>query len=57
MSISIQLSREELISLCSALNEVLECVEDWEFEIKLGRTKEEIQLLLKSLSAKIPQSS
>lgn len=47
--ISIELTKEEVGSLCSALNEALECVELWEFETRLGRTKEEIESLFNKI--------
>ncbi len=48
-SIQISLTHEEIGSLCSALNEALECVEDWEFEARLGRSRQEIENLLRKL--------
>jgi hypothetical protein len=48
-NVTVSLTLDEIVSLCSALNEVIECVEDWEFEVRLGRTKVEIENLLKKL--------
>lgn len=47
--IQLSLTHEEVGSLCSALNEILECVEDWEFETRLGRSKHEIENLWRKL--------
>jgi hypothetical protein len=47
--IQLLLTHEEVSSLCSALNEALECVEDWEFETRLGRGRQEIESLLHKL--------
>lgn len=47
--LQISLTVDEVGSICSALNEVLECVEDWEFKIRLGRSKEEIEELLRKM--------
>ena len=49
----VMLTREEIGSLCSALNEVLELVEDWEFQTRIGRTKLEIESLLNKLNSQI----
>jgi hypothetical protein len=48
-TIQISLTHEEVGSLCSALNETLECVDDWEFEARVGRSKQEIESLLRKL--------
>ena len=48
-TLQISLTAEEIGSICSALNEVLECVEDWEFETRLGRSKIEIEDLLRKM--------
>lgn len=40
------LTHEEIGSLCGALNEVLEFMEDWQLEIRIGRTRSEIESLL-----------
>jgi hypothetical protein len=53
--IDISLSRDELVTICNALNEVLECVDDWEFETRLGRTKIEVDECRQMLSAKLDQ--
>jgi len=55
VSIEIKLSRDELVTICSALNEVLECIDDWEFETRLGRTKTEVNECRQMLSAKLSQ--
>ena len=47
--IQLSLTHEQVGSLCSALNEALECVEDWEFETRLGRSRKEIEDLLRKL--------
>lgn len=47
--IQLLLTHKEVGSLCSALNEALECVEDWEFETRLGRNRHEIESLLRKL--------
>lgn len=54
-NINIQLSRDELVTICNALNEVLECIDDWEFETRLGRTKIEANKYRQMLSAKLSQ--
>ena len=44
------LTKEEIGLLCGALNEVLECIEDWEFSIRLGCTKNEGEALLRKMN-------
>ena len=53
--VEIILSRNDLVTICVALNEVLECIDDWEFETRLGRTKIEINECRQMLLAKLSQ--
>lgn len=47
--LQVSLTVDEIGSICSALNEVLECVDDWEFKIRLGRSKNEVEELLRKM--------
>ncbi len=49
-------SKDELILLNNALNEILhgpEAIEDWEFQTRIGSTKEEAESLLKKLKEQL----
>lgn len=43
--ICVNISKEDLAAIRSALNEVLELLDEWEFEIRMGRTRDEIESL------------
>lgn len=45
-NIVLQLSTEEAALLVNALNESLESIEDWEFDIRMGASKEQVEKLL-----------
>ncbi len=47
--INITLSREDLAAIRSALNEILEILDEWDFEIRMGRSRDEIKSLLHRL--------
>ena len=49
--LEICVTREELGSICSALNEVLGCLDEQEIHIRMGRSEEEIKLLLKKMES------
>lgn len=44
--ITVQLTPDEAALLGNALNESLECLEDWEFEVRMGAPKIEVEKLL-----------
>ena len=52
MDMQVALSREELVLISNALNEVCNGVDipDWEFQTRLGRTREEARDLLARIS-------
>ena len=52
MDMQIALSREELILINNALNEVCNGVDipDWEFQTRLGRSREEVRDLLAKIA-------
>jgi len=50
-SIVIDLSKAELGFLCNAINESLEAVEDWEFQIRTGESREFAMAFMAQLSA------
>lgn len=45
-NLTLQLTRDEAALLSNALNESLEGLDDWEFEIRMGAPKEEVAKLL-----------
>ena len=52
--LDLQLSREDIRVLHQALNEVLggpQAIEDWEFDTRMGATREEVRALLNRISA------
>ena len=56
-SVIVQLSREDIHAISGALNEALENLDDWEFEIRMGFTINEIKSLLaefRSIHQKLP---
>jgi hypothetical protein len=44
-------SSDELAFLCSAINEALEIVENWEFRIRTGETPERAQQIMNELGS------
>jgi hypothetical protein len=44
--ISLKLNLNEIIMLNNSMNEVLEKIEDWEFQTRIGYSKDEIRKLL-----------
>jgi hypothetical protein len=43
---AISVSSDELTAINNALNESLELIEDWEFSIRMGVSKKEVETLL-----------
>ena len=44
----VHLNSDEVVALTNALNESIEHLEDWEFDTRMGATKDEVRELLKS---------
>ena len=53
----VAVTRVELTTLASAINEALEAVEDWEFETRLGVTPEQARTLRTRLSELLRESA
>jgi hypothetical protein len=49
-TVTLQLTHAEAATLCNALNETLECLEEWEFATRMGVTAEEVTRLLNEFS-------
>lgn len=45
-TITLRLTRDEASLLSNALNESLESLDDWEFEVRMGASKDEVAKLL-----------
>jgi hypothetical protein len=41
---------EELATICNALNEALDAIEEWEFSARMGATRQEAEALLAALA-------
>lgn len=52
-SVRIDLTAEELAVVCSALNEVTECLDPREFETRVGESREVVELLHEKLLAQL----
>lgn len=50
-SATIVVSREELAMIVSAMNEVLQCLEEWEFQTRMGWTPEQVRALCDEVEA------
>jgi hypothetical protein len=47
---TLEVSQDELGILSNALNETLECIEEWEYQTRMGVSSETVLALLKELS-------
>lgn len=56
-TVTLQINHSEAATLCNALNETLECLDDWEFATRMGVSKEEVLRLLSDFSQIPPSSS
>jgi hypothetical protein len=43
--LSIMLSVDELAFICNAINEALDAIDDWEFEIRTGKSRAEAKAI------------
>lgn len=50
-SVVVELTIYELGRIVSALGESIECIDDWEFETRMGATKAEIWVLIEAFNA------
>ena len=48
-SATITFTRDELGTLGNALNEVRGCIEDWEFQTRMGVTRTEVETLMRDI--------
>jgi len=53
--VTLELSKDELILLANALNEICNGLELWEFDTRIGMSMDDAKLALKSLSAVMNQ--
>ena len=49
-SATVTFTRNELGTLGNALNEVCDCVEEWEFQTRIGVTRREVEELMQEIS-------
>ena len=56
-TVTLEITHAEAATLCNALNETLECLDDWEFATRMGVSKEEVLRLLNEFSQIHPSSS
>lgn len=47
--ITLALTPDEVATLCNALNEALEQIEEWAFETRMGASQDEVRRLLDDL--------
>jgi hypothetical protein len=50
-SAELRLSSKEILALYSSMGEVLECIKEWEFQTRLGVTRDEVSALLEKFRA------
>jgi hypothetical protein len=53
---SLSFTREELAFLSNAIGESFEAVEDWEYQTRVGGTKEELEAIRARISALYQQA-
>jgi len=53
----VELTREDLLALSNALNEVCNALDLWDFETRMGCSRESVQELLKEVSSAYEQVS